>query len=62
MWQAPNLIGSEGNWLLAYTGATTESGSCLFFYDIKRSKTIARISGAELLVNCYSKNGIRLSD
>ena len=56
MMQAPNLIGSKGNWLLGYVGATTESGPSLFFYDFQISKTIARIAGAELLVDCYHQS------
>ena len=58
MWQAPNLIGSNGNWLLAYTSATRESGPGIYFYNLKTSRTFACIGGAELLVDCYYKNNI----
>ena len=62
MMQAPNLIGSKGNWLLGYVGATIESGPSLFFYDLQRSKTIARIAGAELLVDCYHQSAANPND
>lgn len=51
--QAPNLIQNDGNLLLVYTSATEAEGPGLYFYDLKSSQTCAKVSKAELFLDCY---------
>ena len=50
--QAPNLIKNGDKLFLAYTCAT-EVEACLYFYDLENNRTCAKVSKAELLVDCY---------
>lgn len=50
---APNMIKIEGKLFLAYTFATEGVGPSLFFYDLQNGRTCARISKADLLIDCY---------
>ena len=51
--QAPNLIKNVGKLFLAYTSATVEEGPCLYFYDLENRMTCAKVSKADLLIDCY---------
>ena len=51
--QAPNLIKNGGKLFLAYTSATVEEGPCLYFYDLENRRTCAKVSQADLLIDCY---------
>ena len=51
---APNIIKIEGKLFLAYAFSIEAYGSSLFFYDLQNGRTCARISKAELLIDCYS--------
>ena len=51
--QEPCLIKNEGNLFLTYTSASTETGACLYFYDLSNRRTCAKVSEAELFIDCY---------
>ena len=39
--------------MVAYTGANTEEGPSVYFYDLLTRQTFAKVGGAELLIDCY---------
>ena len=51
---APTLIKVHNDSrYLVYAGPTRELGPALFFYSLEHRCTIAKISGAEILIDCY---------
>ena len=47
------MIKNGSKLFLAYTCATVEEGPCLYFYDLENRRTCAKVSKADLLIDCY---------